>query len=63
MPLVWFETEVEGKVASRTSTGLRGGLLLGLGLLLPLGLGLLDQALLAGVLVLDLCALGSLGKG
>jgi hypothetical protein len=47
---------------SRTSTGLRRGLLLGLGLLLPLGLGLLDQALLAGVLVLDLCALGGLGK-
>jgi hypothetical protein len=33
-------------------------LLLGLGLLLVLGLGLLDQALLAGVLVLDLRALG-----
>lgn len=31
--------------------------LLGLGLLLPLGLSLLDQALLACVLMLDLCAL------
>ena len=31
--------------------------LLGLGLLLPLGLSLLDQALLACILMLDLCAL------
>lgn len=43
----------------RTSAGLCLGLLLGLGLLLVFGLGLLDQALLASILVLDLCALGN----
>lgn len=42
----------------RTSAGLCLGLLLGLGLLPVFGLGLLDQALLASILVLDLCALG-----
>lgn len=42
----------------RTSASLCLGLLLGLGLLLVFGLSLLDQALLASVLLLDLCALG-----
>lgn len=37
--------------------------LLGLGALLPLGLSLLDQALLAGILVLDLGALGDRVEG
>jgi hypothetical protein len=41
---------------SHTAAGLLLGLL-GLGLLPPLGLSLLDQALLACVLMLDLCAL------
>lgn len=49
-----IEQKVQARV--RTSTGLWLGLL-GHGLLLPLGLGLLDQALLACVLMLDLCAL------
>lgn len=45
-----------GYKVSHTAAGLLLGLL-GLGLLLPLGLSLLDQALLACVLMLDLCAL------
>lgn len=47
----------------RTSAGLCLGLLLGLGLLLVFGLGLLDQALLASILVLNLCALGHRVEG
>lgn len=46
----------------RTSAGLCLGLL-GLGLLLVFGLGLLDQALLASILVLNLRALGHRVEG
>lgn len=54
--------EAEGqKEWSRTATGLCLGLL-GHGSLPPLGPSLLDQALLAGVLMFDLCALGLRGN-
>jgi hypothetical protein len=53
---------MESLKGSRTAGGLRLGLL-GLGLLPPLGLGLFNQTLLAGVLVLDLGALGLGGEG